>query len=614
MMMGPRRAMARPAEKARNAGATLRRLLEYLRPHTLSLTMAGVAVMLGALLQLAGPYLIGRAVDVYITEKDLVGLNQIMLLLLAIYAGEWLARAVQFRTTITVGQKVLYEMRQQIFRHLQRLPIAFFDRSEAGDLMSRLTNETDAINRTLNMGMAQFVGNLFFLVGVLVVMLLINWQLALVSMTVLPLMFFSTFYFSKRVRAASRVSREKLGEVSSELEENISGVRVVQAFGRERETIREFRSVNAANRDANVQAQTVTSAFAPTLDIFSTIGIAMVLGVGGIMTVRGALTIGVIIAFITYVRRFFQPVRAIGVLYAQVQTAIAAAERIFDLLDQPLQVTDSPDAVDMEEVQGRIVFDAVTFGYKEGEPVLCNVSFEAQPGETIAIVGPTGAGKTTMVNLLMRFYDVWEGRILVDGRDVREVAQDSLRRKVGMVLQDTLLFTGTVMENIRYGRLDATDDEVIAAATTAGAHAFIRRLPEGYETELGQSGSSLSQGQRQLIAIARAVLADPEILVLDEATSSVDTRTERLIQAALTHLMKGRTSVVIAHRLSTIRDADQVLVLSGGEIIERGTHTELLEKKGFYYRLYASQFGDASQPAQGEGNGPSEPAAEYKED
>jgi ABC-type multidrug transport system fused ATPase/permease subunit len=582
-------------QKAKNVGATLRRLMLYLKPHWAPLLVAGVMVVLNALLQIAGPYLTGQAVDIFITERDLAGLNRTMLLLLGTYVGGWITRAVQVWATTLIGQRVLYDMRDRLFRHVQRLSLSFFDRREVGDIMSRLTNDTDAISRTLNMGMAQFVGNIIFLAGVLVAMLAINARLALVSMSMLPLMFASTLFFSKRVRAASRKSREKLGEVSSELEENISGVRVVQAFGREKATAQEFRRVNAQNRDANVQAQTVTSAFRPTLDIFSNVGIALVLGVGGGMVLNASLTVGTIFAFLGYVRRFFQPVRAIGMLYAQVQTAIAAAERVFELLDTPPEVEDRTDALPLPAVEGHIVFDDVTFGYQEEEPVLRDVTFEAQPGQMIAIVGPTGAGKTTIVNLLMRFYDVWEGRVLVDGHDVRDVQQEQLREQVGMVLQDTFLFSDSIMENIRYGRLDATDAEVIAAAEAAGADAFIRRQSEGYATELGERGASLSQGQRQLLAIARAMLADPRILILDEATSSVDTRTERAIQDALATLMRGRTSLVIAHRLSTIRDADQVLVLHAGEIVERGTHTSLLEARGLYHELYTSQFGEADE-------------------
>ena len=596
MMMGghgPGRGLTRSTEKAENTGATLQRLVEYLKPHWLPLLVAGAMIILNSLAQLAGPYLTGRAVDQFITQGDMAGLNRTMLWLLVAYVAAWLTQAAQFLATITLGQKVLYTMRRQVFDHFQILSLRFFDRNETGDLMSRLTNDTDVINRMLNMGLARFIGSLVFLVGVLVSMLLLNWKLALISMSALPLMFLSTIYFSRRARVAARKSREQLGKVSTELEENISGVRVVQAFSREKETVREFRKVNAANRDANVEVQTVTAAFTPTLDVFSTLGIALVLGAGGALVIRGDLTIGVVVAFLGYVRRFFHPVRAIGVLYAHVQTAIAAAERIFGLLDEVPEITDAPDAVEIHAAEGHIAFEKVTFGYEAGNPVLEEVSFDAQPGQMIAIVGPTGAGKTTMVNLLMRFYDVGSGRVLLDGHDIRTLTVDSLRRQVGMVLQDTFLFSGTVLENLRYGRLDASDDEVIAAAQVAGAGAFISRLPQGYQTELGERGSNLSQGQRQLLAIARAILADPRILILDEATSSVDTRTERLIQAALAQLRQGRTSIVIAHRLSTIHDADQVLVVHEGRIVERGTHQSLMADRGFYHEIYTSQFGSS---------------------
>jgi ABC-type multidrug transport system fused ATPase/permease subunit len=587
MMHG--RALTRPAEKAENIGQTLRRLLTYLSPHWTALSIAGLMVLLNALAQLAAPYLTGLAVDRFIVNGDLQGLNRLMLILLSTYVASWLTQAAQFMVTINVGQDVLYAMRDKIFEHFQALSLRFFDEREAGDLMSRLTNDTNAINRTLNAGLAQFVGNFVLLVGILIALLVLNWKLALISMAVLPLMFLSTFYFSKRARDAARRSREQLGKVSAELEENISGVRVVQAFGREQETYREFRSVNAASRDANVESETVTAAFRPTLDIFSNLGIALVLGAGGLMALNGAVTVGTIVAFLGYVRRFFQPVRSIGLLYTQVQTAIAAAERIFSLLDEVPDIEDGPEAETLPSTEGHILFDNVSFGYDD-ETVLNEVSFEATPGQMVAIVGPTGAGKTTMVNLLMRFYDVDKGRILVNGRDVRDVTVDSLRRQTGMVLQDTYLFADTVMNNIRYGRLDASDEDVVAAAQIAGADDFIQRLPDGYETELNERGASLSQGQRQLLSIARAVLADPRILILDEATSSVDTRTEQLIQDALNELMKERTSIVIAHRLSTIRDADQVLVVCQGRIIERGTHETLLAAGGFYYELYTSQF------------------------
>ncbi len=596
MMMGRHRSMiARESDRARNPRRTLRQTLAYLRPHKIALAIAGLLVTLNALFRILGPYLVGIAVDRYIERADVAGLNRTALLLFAVYLGGWLSRAAQMFITVTIGQKVLYKMREDIFLKLQRLSLRFFDRNETGDLMSRLTNDTDAINRTLNNGLAQFIGNIIFLLGVLVSMLLLNWRLALVSLSVLPMMFLSTLFFTRRARQAARKARRELGRVSTELESTISGVRVVQAFGREDKSIDRFRQVNAANRDANVETQTVTAAFAPALDVFGTIGIALVLGAGGYLYNRNLVTIGVIFAFLNYVRRFFQPVRAIGILSTQVQIAIAAAERIFDLLQEPIEITDTPDAISLEHAEGWIRFEDVHFAYEPNKPVLKGVSFEIEPGQTLAIVGPTGAGKTTIVNLLMRFYDVDQGRILLDEHDIRHIRLDDLRRQFGMVLQDTFLFSTTVMENIRYGRLEASDEEVIAAAKQAGADDFIRRLPQGYETKLGERGASLSQGQRQLIAIARAILADPRILILDEATSNVDTRTERLIQQALDHLMADRTSVVIAHRLSTIRNADQVIVLRDGQIIEHGTHRSLLEAKGFYYRLYMSQFDEMAE-------------------
>lgn len=595
---GPGHALRREAEHASDSRATLYRLLAYLRPYAGHLSITGLFVLVSTVLTVVAPGLIGGAVDLLWRffrgeiESGLAmsGLNRTMLLLLGAYVGGWAASLGSFYVMVTVGQNVLYELRAQIFAKIQQLSLSFFDQHEAGDLMSRLTNDTEVINQVLSVGVTRLSSSALTLVGILIAMLVLNWRLALVSFSVLPIMFFSTVFFSERARRAFRVTRKTIGGVSAELEENIAGVKVAQAFSREQANVEAFRQVSAANRDANVTAESITAAFAPTLDVLATVGVAIVVGYGGYLALNGLATVGVIVAFVQYVRRFFEPVRAIAMIWTNLQSAIAGAERIFELVDTQAAIEDAPDAVDLAVIEGRVVFEDVCFEYKSGETVLEDVDLVAEPGQTVALVGPTGTGKTTVINLIGRFYDVCGGRVTVDGRDVREVTSASLRRQMGIVLQDTFLFAGTVLENIRYGRLDATDEEVMEAARLANAHDFITRLPQGYQTELTEQGSNLSQGQRQLISIARAVLAKPRILIMDEATSSVDTRTELLIQNALGELLGGRTSFVIAHRLSTIRDADQLIFIQDGRVAERGTHEELLAARGLYYDMYMSQY------------------------
>jgi ABC-type multidrug transport system fused ATPase/permease subunit len=472
-------------------------------------------------------------------------------------------------------------------------------------MLSRLTNDVDTIAQVLNAGLVQTLGSSLIVVGIVTAMFGLNWRLALATFAILPLMFVSSIYFSRRARRAFRETRKTIGSVSADLEENISGVRVTQAFAREDQNIERFNELNRANRDANVNAQGITAAFSPTLDVLSTVGLAIVIGYGGYLALRTPplVTVGVIVSFLVYVRRFFHPIQQLAQLYAQLQSALAGAERIFELIDTQPDLIDAPDAVDMPPIVGRIEFDGVSFRYKTEEPVLDNINLVTEPGQTVALVGPTGAGKTTLVNLIGRFYEVSEGAVCIDGRDVRQVKQASLRAQMGLVLQDTFLFSGTIMDNIRYGRLDAGDDEVIEAARLANADGFITHMPAGYQTELSEQGRNLSQGQRQLIAIARAILADPRVLILDEATSSVDTRTELLIQQGLDRLLRGRTSFVIAHRLSTIHNADQLLVLQNGRIVERASstpecsaHEQLLELGGEYYKLYTSQFRQVEAP------------------
>ncbi len=605
-----------PDEHASEAGLVLRRLWEYIRPFKAQLLIVLGLTLLSAASQAIGPILIGQAVDSAIGKGDGNRLNMLMLALLGVYVLGAVALRSQFLQMGLIGQHILAHMRASIFATLQRLPLSFFDRQPAGDLMSRLTNDTDVLNQLLSHGLTQVLGSLFGLIGILIAMLVLDWRLALISFIAIPLMVLLTQFFSHRARRAFRKTRESLGDVSAEIQEEIAGVKVAQAFTRTGVNQERFAQRNAANRDANVSATAITSAFTPIIDLLSTIATACVAAYGGYLVFQNQISVGVVVTFITYVQIFFRPIQALAAFYTTAQASLAASERIFGLIDTPAEMQDAPDAKTMPHIVGQLEFDHVSFSYgarrshvetqniaspqNGADPALVinNISMLAEPGQTIALVGPTGAGKTTFVNLIGRFYDVTEGAIRIDGIDIREVSRASLRSQMGVVLQDSFLFSGTVLDNIRYGRLDATEEEVVEAARQANAHEFISRLPEGYQSKIGERGSMLSQGQRQLIGIARAILADPRILILDEATSSIDTRTEMLIQKALRTLLKGRTSFVIAHRLSTIRNADQVLVLRHGEIVEHGRHEELLDHGGLYAELYQRQFREAPVPEQ----------------
>ncbi len=529
-------------------------------------------------------------------EERIAGMWRLIWVVITLYVlGAVLTGSTFFAMSWT-GQHVLRELRLQLFEKIHRLSLSFYAEHEAGDLMSRITNDTSAIEQAFSFALVNVFSGILLLVWVAYNMITASLPFALLSLSMSPLMFIATLYFSDQARKAFRQSRKEIGNVNAELQESIAAVREVQAFNRAEENIEQFKEVNAANRDANVRAVSFTSALSPTLEALGYIALAIVTGVGGWYLLKGqtlfgtTVTFGLVITFLGYVQRFNQPIQQISVLWTNIQNAIAGAERIFGILDENLSVVDKPEARPLPEIHGKVEFDNVSHEYEEGVPVLKGVSFTAEPGQTIAIVGPTGAGKTTIINLLPRFYDVTEGAVRIDGVDVRDVAAESIRKQVGIVLQDTFLFSTTVMENVRFGRPEASDEEVLAAIRLAKADSFIERLPDKYQTVLGERGSGLSQGQRQLLSIARAALADPRILILDEATSSVDTRTERLIQKAFDELLKGRTSFVIAHRLSTIRNADMILVLKDGQIIERGKHDELLSHEGFYYQLYMSQF------------------------
>lgn len=587
---GPHGAMVRGVEKAKNPRATLMRLGTYLLESKFQLALVVVLVILGTVLSIIGPYLLGVAIDSYITKGDLVGLTWIVLLMFGVYLGTWFAQSAQGVLMAPISQKALRTLRKNLFEHLQTLSLSFFDRRTHGELMSRLTNDIDAINQALTQNVTQLAGSILSLIGILIAMFALNVWLALGSLTVLPIMVLITIFIGRKSMAGFRSLQAQLGRLNGRVEEVLGGERVVQAFRKQRTVLDEFDKDNLAVRDAGIGAMSYAFVILPLVNVMSNLSIAVVAGLGGWMTVMGWITVGLVASFITYARNFVQPLRQLADLYNSIQTALAGAERVFKIMDEKAEIADKPGAISLDDIRGDVVFDHVDFSYVPGVPVLKDMSFHAEPGQVIAFVGPTGAGKTTMINVLGRFYDIQRGSIKIDGIDIRDLDRESLRRQLGTVLQDNFLFADTVMENIRYGKLDATNEECIEAAKLANADQFITRLPQGYKTLLTERGSNLSQGQRQLLAIARAVIADPRILILDEATSSVDTRTELRIQQALLKLMEGRTSFVIAHRLSTIRKADQVLVIKDGVIVERGSHESLLAQKGFYYNLYVSQF------------------------
>lgn len=653
MMRHDARTFGAEARKAASTSSTLRRLWHYFKSWKLLLLLVVALSIFSTWSQVKTADLVGQAVDCYVTpytqqavdsssapmanvagasesncwytdntanlsrSETLTGLRDLILLLVGLFIVSSLASGLQFYAMRYAGMRVLATMRIDIFKHIHRLSLGYYSKNEAGDIMSRLTNDTDTLQQAFAFVLVQVMRGVFQLAWLVYAMFTRNWTFALLSIIPIPFMIVATIWFSQQARKAYRVARREIGDVNADLQENIAGVREAQAFTREDENIARFREVNAANRDANVRAVAFTSALSPALEALGYVSIVIVAAVGGIFMLRGqelgttAISLGLIITFISYTQQFNQPIQMISTLWTNLQNAIAGAERIFDFMDVEADVQNKPGAIDMPPIEGHVELRDVTMSYNEDELVLEGVSLEAQPGQTIAIVGPTGAGKTTIINLLPRFYDVDGGAVLIDGHDVRDVTLDSLRKQIGLVLQDTFLFSDTVMNNIRYGRPDATDEDVIEAAKLAYADSFVASLPDGYNTILGERGSGLSQGQRQLISIARAALANPRLLILDEATSSVDTRTERLIQKALETLLKGRTSFVIAHRLSTIRNADQVYVLSEGKIVEHGTHAELLAAKGFYYDLYMSQFRrDVPEPVTASGNGRQAPTVQ----
>jgi ATP-binding cassette subfamily B protein len=589
--MTPRGGM-RPAviEKAQNPRGALLRLARYLSPFKLALIFVFLLVLAYTLLGLAGPYLMGVAIDRFISTKQAAGLAGIAAWMLVTYVFNNLFQALANWMMADISQRALKRLRTDLFGRLQVLALSFFDRNPAGELMSRLTNDIDAINQAVSQNVISLVASVLSMVGIIAAMFALDAWLALASVIVLPIMFWFAEFVARYTRRGFRRLQKELGELNAEMEESIGGARVIQAFRRGETVVGEFRRHNQAVYTAGIYANTYALLLMPLTNVLGNFFVIVLAGLGGWLALQGLVSVGIIATFINYAQNFVNPLRQLANLYNAIQAALAGAERVFEIIDTPPEIQDAPDARPLESVRGEVRFEDVVFGYRPDTPVIRGMSFDAWAGHILALVGPTGAGKTTLINLLMRFYEVDSGRITMDGTDIRDLRKADLRRRLGLVLQDTFLFSASVMENIRYGRLDATDDEVIEAARMADADHFIRQLPQGYQAQLSERAGNLSQGQRQLLSIARAVLANPAILVLDEATSSVDTRTEARIQKALLRLMQDRTSFVIAHRLSTIRDADHVLVMNEGKVVEEGTHQQLLDRRGFYHRLYVSQF------------------------
>jgi len=539
---------------------------------------------------LANPYLIGVAIDQFITRSDLRGLAGIGILLIIVNVLMWQAQYWQVWTMSWAGQQILYRLSSDMFAHLQKLSLSFYDKTQIGRVMSRLQSDIDVLESMLSSGLLSILGSLVSLIGIIGAMLAMNVPLALLSFTVLPIMITIAAFWQRFAQRSFRRTRAAISIVNATLQENISGMRVIQSLAREGRNRVEFDELNSYNRDTNLEASRIAALVLPLVEVVAAVAIALTVVYGGTLVVQGSLQVGVLVAFTLYINRFFDPIRELSQQYTQFQRAGVAAERIFQILAVPVEIADRPGAYVLPQISGEVEFRDVTFGYMRDVPVLQGLNLRIEAGQTMAIVGPTGAGKSTIAGLLARFYDIQDGAILIDGHDVREVTQQSLRSQIGIVLQEPFLFTGSIGDNIRYGRLEASEEEVMEAAGAVGLHDVIMQLPAGYDTLIRERGRNLSVGQRQLISFARALLADPRILILDEATANIDTFTELLVQQGLRRLLHGRTALVIAHRLSTIKGADCIVVLQAGRIVEQGTHGELLQRKGMYASLYAMGF------------------------
>lgn len=577
-------------ERAKHTGTTLKRLWMYMHSQRTRLYTIIVLSILSAGLGLIAPYLLGKAIDQYIIPRDADGLLQLCLVLVAVYVFSSAASWLQSFLMARFSQQMVRELRRDLFDRLQQLPLRYFDRTPHGDLMSRTTNDIENLSTTLNQSLIQLVTSVVTLIGALIIMLTLNIWLTLISLIVIPLIAFVTKKIAARTRRYFKGQQESLGKLNGYIEESISGQKIIKLCRREEASAAEFHQKNEVLRVVSMKAQIMSGLMGPIMNMSNHVTYIIISVAGGAMAYAGMIGVGIIVSFLNYSKQLSGPINELANQYNMIQSGIAGAERVFEVMDTASEYQPELEERSLGHVAGKVEFDDVCFSYDADHPILKQVSFTANPGDVIALVGPTGAGKTTIINLLTRFYDIDSGTIRIDGQEISKVDKDQLRQQLGIVLQDAFVFSDSIRDNIRYGRLDATEEEIMAAAKLANAHEFIHKLPNGYDTQLTGGGSNLSHGQRQLITIARAILANPSILILDEATSSVDTRTEMSIQAAMNRLMQGRTSFVIAHRLSTIRNADLILVINGGEIIERGTHEQLMKKQGFYYELTNSQF------------------------
>ena len=574
----------------------VKRLMVYVAVYKREFVISLILIVVTSVMSVGTPWMIQRAIDEGIRTGDVGTLRFWTFLFLAAIALEWVASRARLTVMAYAGTRIVTDIRSQLFRHLHTLSMGFFNDYSVGRLMSRLISDVSVLQDFVTWSITGLARSAFILFGIILAMLFLNWQLALVTFAVMPAMIVLTNYFRRYVRQAYRAARQRLSLINGFLNESITGIRVTKSFSRERANSRHFEDLNRSYFEANVRTTQLAAYFFPGVDFIGSFATALVVGLGGWLILGDQLTAGVLAAFVIWVDRFFEPIRELSRRYYTFQAAMAASERLFALLDTEPDLNDAPQAFALPPIAGRVDLDNVHFNYKEDEPVLQGVTISAEPGERVALVGETGAGKSTVIRLIARFFDVTGGAVLIDGHDVRDVTQASLRAQLGIVLQDSFLFDGTIRDNIRYGRLDATDADVEAATVAVGADEFIRKLPNGYDTQVGENGVNLSVGQRQIVSFARALLADPRILILDEATSSIDTTTERQIQAGLEQLLKGRTSFVIAHRLNTIVNSDKIVVLDQGQVLEEGSHEELLARHGRYHKLYTMQWAVESDP------------------